>query len=224
MQECIEKAHTLGLCVVGFCTGQTINFMVEKLGGPESALLGFIDEPDLARALIEKAVDISIEKAKALVVAGVHLVYIGDSYASASVISPAIYRTFCAPAYRRITKEIHKLGAFVYKHCCGYYDPLLHDLPSTEIDAMDGIDPTSGMSVARTKEAVGDKLTLMGGLSCLTLLQGTPEQAYAEARHCIEAGKPNGRYVLGTACATPRFTPPENYAAVRQALEDHGWY
>ncbi len=224
MRECIEQAHALGFFVVGFCTSQTINFMVEKLGGPEPALLSFLDDPDLARTLIDKAVEISIEKGKALVAAGVDLIYIGDSYASASVISPEIYRSFCAPAYRQTASAMHALGVFVYKHCCGYYDPLLQHLPSTGIDAMDGIDPTTGMSVAHTKKVIGDKLTLMGGLSCMTLLQGTPEEAYEDARRCIEAGKPGGRYVLGTACATPRNTPPRNFDAVRKALDDHGWY
>ena len=160
----------------------------------------------------------------AFVDVGADLIYIGDSYASASVISPEIYESFCAPAYRVMARAVRAMGAFTYKHCCGYYDPLLNYLPGTGIDAMDGIDPTTGMSVRHTKDVVGDRLTLMGGLSCLTLLKGTSEQVYEEARACIEAGKPGGRYVLGSACAIPRLTPPENIDAARQAVEDHGWY
>lgn len=224
VRECVDEAHRHGLFAIGFCTGQTLNFLVDKLGGPEEALLAFYDEPALVHALFEKAVEISIEKAKAYVEAGVDLIYIGDSYASGSVISPEVYETFCAPAYRQMAAEVRRLGAFTYKHCCGYYDPLLEYLPSTGIDAMDGIDPTTGMSVRHTKAVIGDRLTLIGGLSCLTLLQGTPEAVYAEATSCIEQGKPGGRYVLGSACAIPRLTPPENIDAARQAIEDQGWY
>lgn len=89
---------------------------------------------------------------------------------------------------------------------------------------MDGIDPTSGMSVKHTKEEIGTRLTLMGGMSCLTLLNGTPEEVYEEAKQCVLDGKPGGRYVLGSACAVPRDTPGENIAAARRAAEEHGRY
>ena len=224
MRECIEEAHRHGLFTVGFCTGQTLNFLVDMLGGPEPALLAFYDEPELVHALFDKAVEISIEKAKALVEVGIDLAYIGDSYASGSVISAETYVTFCAPAYRRMADAVRQMGVFTYKHCCGFYNPLLEHVPATGVDAMDGIDPTTGMTVRHTKEVIAGRITIIGGLSCLTLLNGTPDEVYAEATECIRQGKPGGRYVLGSACAIPRLTPPENIDAARQAIEDHGWY
>ena len=220
----VKAAHADGLFVIGMCSSQTINFMVEELGSAEAALLLFYDDPKLVCALIDKAVAISIEKGKAFIASGVDCIYIGDSYASASVISPDIYRRFCAPAYAAVAQEFHRHGVFCYKHCCGNYDPLLDDLPAVGVDAMDGIDPDSGMSVRRTKERIGDALTLMGGISCQTLLHGTPEAVYAEARRCVLDGKPGGRYVLGSACAVPRHAPPENLLAARAAATDHGCY
>lgn len=224
VMRCAGVAHDHGLFVVGMCSSQTINFMVEKLGSAEAALMLFYDDPQLACALIAKAVAISIEKGKAFVTAGVDCIYIGDSYASASVISPDIYRRFCAPAYTEVAREFHQHGVFCYKHCCGNYDPLLDDLPAIGIDAMDGIDPESGMDIRRTKEKIGAKITLMGGLSCLTLLRGTPEMVYAEAKQCVLDGKPGGRFVLGSACAVPRRTPPENIMAASAAAIAHGCY
>jgi len=220
----IGEAHERGLFVVGMCSSQTINFMVEKLGDAEAALMLFYDDPRLACALIDKAVAISIERGKAFIRAGADCLYIGDSYASASVISPDIYRQFCAPAYRDAAREFHRLGVFCYKHCCGNYDPLLDDLSAVGVDAMDGIDPESGMTIRRTKEKIGDRLTLMGGLSCMTLLRGTAERVYAEAGQCVTDGKPGGRYVLGSACAVPRHTPPGNMMAARKAAVDFGGY
>lgn len=222
--RCTREAHEKGLFVVGMCSSQTINFMVEQVRDAEHALLLFYDDPALACALIDKAVAISIEKGKGFARSGVDCLYIGDSYASASVISPDVYRRFCVPAYVEVAREFHRLDVFCYKHCCGNYDPLLDDLPSVGIDAMDGIDPESGMSVRRTKEKVGDKITLMGGLSCLTLLHGPPERVYSEARQCVLDGKPGGRYVLGSACAVPRHAPPENLVIARTAAVDHGGY
>jgi len=116
------------------------------------------------------------------------------------------------------------MGVFCYKHCCGNYNPLLDELPSVGLDAMDGIDPTSGMSVKHTKERVGGSLTLMGGLSCLTLLKGTPAAVRDEAMRCVLDGKPGGRYVLGSACAVPRHTPAQNLMAARDAAVEFGAY
>ncbi len=89
---------------------------------------------------------------------------------------------------------------------------------------MDGIDPTSGMRVAHTKERIGAAMTLIGGLSCLTLLNGTPEEVYEEAKRCVLEGKPGGRYILDTGCAVPRFTPVENMIAARRAAVEYGSY
>jgi uroporphyrinogen-III decarboxylase len=222
--EVAAQAHAKDLFVIGMCGAQTINFMVEQLGGAEAALLCFYDQPDLARALIRKAVAISLEKAEVYIRAGVDCLYIGDSYASGSVISPDTYETFCAPAYRDTAQVIHQHGVLCYKHCCGNYNPFLAKMPELGLDAMDGVDPTSGMSVAHTKAVLGERLTIMGGLSCLTLLNGTPEDVYREACACIAAGKPGGRYVLGSACAVPRAAPPANLLAARRAVEDKGWY
>jgi len=89
-------------------------------------------------------------------------------------------------------------------------------LQKDHLDGIEGIDPSSGMSVARTREAIGETLCLIGGVSCLTLLGGTPEQVRDEARACIRDGGP--RYVLGSACAVPRFTPVENMRAFASAV------
>ena len=220
----VARAHEAGIFAIGLCSGQTLNFMVSKMAGADTALMSFFDAPDLALALIDKAVAISVERGKAFIDAGVDCLYIGDSYASASVISPDVYQRFCAPAYRELAEEFHRLGVYVYKHCCGNYDPLLDHLAEVGVDAMDGIDPDSGMSVRRTKESIGGDLTLMGGISCQTLLHGTPEMVYDEARQCVLDGKPGGRYVLGSACAVPRHTPPENLLAARAAAVEYGGY
>lgn len=224
VREQVKAAHKRGIFSVGMASAQTLNFMVEKMGSTEAALICLLDDPQLACALIDKAVAISIEKIRAFLALGVDCIYIGDSYASGSVISPELYERFCEPAYRTVASEVHHLGAFCYKHCCGNYNPFLERLPAIGIDAMDGIDPTSGMTVKHTKAVIGKQITLMGGISCLTLLKGSPETVFAEATQCVRAGKPGGRYVLGSACAIPRNTPPENLMAARRALELFGRY
>jgi len=216
-REVTEAAHEEGMFVIGMAGGQTINFLVERIGSAAEALMVMADQPELAARIFEIGTDASIEVGKAFARIGVDCLYIGDSYASGSVISPAMYERFCVPRYRQAADAAHANGIFVYKHCCGNYTPLLHILKDEPLDAMEGIDPTSGMSVAATKRALEGRMGMIGGVSCLSLLTGTPASVYAEARACIEAGGSDGRYILGSACAVPRFSPVENMLAMARA-------
>ena len=219
-REVTEEAHERGMFVVGMAGGQSINTLVTQWGSPAEAMIALIEQPELARKIMEAGTNASIELGNAFARIGVDGLYIGDSYASGSVISPKMYEAFCVPAYHRAAAAAHANGLLVYKHCCGNYNPLLPILKHERLNGMEGIDPTSGMSVAATKETLGGALCMIGGVSCLNLLQGTPECVYAEARSCIEAGGTDGRYVLGSACAVPRFSPVENmHAFARAALE-----
>jgi uroporphyrinogen-III decarboxylase len=216
-RQIVDTAHADGMFVVGMAGGQSINEVVATLGDAAAAMIGFLDEPDLVHAIIRNATDATIEVGAAFAEIGVDALYIGDSYASGSVISPAIYRTFCAPAYARAAAAAHARGLLVYKHCCGNYDPLLSVLRDEPLDGMEGIDPTSGMDVGRTRAALAERMTLIGGVSCLTLLNGSAAAVAAESAACIAAGGRTGRFVLGSACAVPPATPPENLEAMGDA-------
>jgi len=214
-REVAGRAHEEGFFVVGMAGGQTLNFLCRQVGDSQEALLMMSDQPDLTRKVLDKGTDASIEVGKAFARIGVDCLYIGDSWASGSVISPRMYAEFCTPCYRRAADAARANGLLVYKHCCGNYNPLLEAVQEDHLDGIEGMDPTSGMSVARTREVIGDALCLIGGVSCLTLLRSTPEQVRREAEACIRDGGP--RYVLGTACAVPRFTPVENMCALASA-------
>lgn len=221
-QDVTQRAHDEGLFVVGMAGGQTLNFLCRHVGESREALLMMVDNPELARKMFDKGTDASIEVGKAFARIGVDCLYIGDSWASGSVISPRMYSDDCTPCYRRAADAAHANGLLAYKHCCGNYNPLLDAVQKDHLDGIEGLDPTSGMSVAHTREVIGDALCLIGGVSCLTLLGGTPEQVYDEARACIRNGGP--RYVLGSACAVPRFTPVENMHACARATLDNGGF
>ena len=210
-----KQAHERGLFVIGMAGGQTMNFLARFVGDARESLLMMVDNPELVHAVFDKGTKASIELGSAFAQVGVDCLYIGDSWASGSVISPRMYTDFCSPYYRRAADAAHEAGLLVYKHCCGNYDPLLEAVKHDHLDGIEGIDPTSGMSVARTREAIGDMLCLIGGVSCLTLLEGTPDRVRDEARACIRDGGP--RFALGSACAVPRFTPVENMHALASA-------
>lgn len=221
-REVTDAAHERGLFVVGMAAGQTVNSLVSWVGDSARALLTMVDDPELTRDVFDHATSAAIEVGHAFARIGVDCLYIGDSYASASVISPRMYEHYCCPCYRRAADAAHADGLLVYKHCCGSYDTLLESLKGNHLDGMEGMDPTSGMSVAHTRDVLGERFTLIGGVSCLALLNGSPDEVRSEAERCIAEGGVAGRYVLGTACAVPRFTPVENMHALARCVSADG--
>ncbi len=210
--------------IVGMASGQTLNFLVEKRGEPQRALMDLIENPEFAKKIMEVGTGISIEKGKAMIKAGVDAIYIGDSYSSASVISPAYYKEFCVPLYEKATQEFHKRGVYVYKHCCGNYTPFLDLVAQESYDGMEGIDPLCGMNLGYVKAKIGKIKCLMGGMNTMTLLKEKPDEVYSQAVECLRQGMPNGAYVLDSACAVPRYTPIENMLAFSKAAKEKGNY
>ncbi len=209
--------------VAGTAASQSMNFLVAQRGSTQ-AMLDLIDNPSLAHRIMELGTEISIQVGKALIAAGVDGIYIGDAWASASIISPEQYRRFCMPYHARAAEEFHRMGVKVYLHICGNADPILEMMADTGVDAIEPLDPLGGVNLAAAKRRVGRRCCLKGGLNTLTLLRGTPEEVAAEVRSCIRDAAEGGGYLLGSGDDIPRDAPKENLQAMVQAAWEYGRY
>jgi uroporphyrinogen decarboxylase len=187
-------------------------------------MLDLYDNPSFAKQIMNIGTEISIELGKAYIEAGVHGIYIGDAWASCSIISPEQYQEFCFPLHKRVTEIFHSLGVKVYLHICGNSSPILESMAATGVDAIEPLDPLGGVRIADAKQRVGNKVCLMGGVNTLTLLNSTPEQVLEEARKCIEQGAANGGYMLGSGDDIPQAAPQENVKALVAAAKIFGTY
>lgn len=212
-----------GAFIAGTAASQSLNFLVSQRG-TEQAMLDLVDNPSLAHAIMELGTEISIEIGRALVEAGVDGIYIGDAWASCSIISPKQYKEFCFPYHRKATKEFHKLGVKVYLHICGNSDPILEMMADTGVDAIEPLDPLGGVSLCSAKRRVGNRVCLKGGLNTMTLLQGTPKDVEREARRCIDEAAVGGGFLLGSGDDIPRDAPKENLIAMVETAHLHGRY
>jgi hypothetical protein len=201
--------------------GFTMNFLSERRGR-ERALTDLICEPDLAKRIMDVGLEISIEKAKALVRCGVDALYIGDASASASVISPRQFEEFCLPRFRGFCEDLRGRGVLIYLHICGNSRPLLEMMAETGADCIEPLDPLGGVTVAEAKRRVGARVALMGGVNTLTLLNGTPQAVREEALGCCRAGGTAG-YILAAGDMVPDFTPEANLRALVQAAKDSSY-
>ena len=205
--------------VAGVAGGQSMNSLVAWRGS-EQAILDLTDDPAFVHEAMERATAISIEVGKALIQAGVDGIYIGDAWASASIISPRMYEEFCLPYHHKAAAEFQKLGTKVYLHVCGNSGPLAELMAATGVDAIEPLDVDGGVDLEDVKARVGDRVCLKGGVSTALLLGGTPGQVYADAGRCIEILGPRG-HILGSADDIPRDTPFANIDAMVQAAADY---
>ena len=221
LKKAIETAHHDDFFTVSSPVGFTMN-NVSDLRGRQRALLDLILNPELVRHIMDKSVEIAIEQAKAMLKCGADGIYIGDPSSSASLISPAHFEQFCLPVYKLFCDEIHKIeGALIYLHICGNSKPILEMMADSGVDCIEPLDPLGGVEVADAKKRVGHRISLMGGVNTVTLINGTPKDVYKESVMCCRDGAVGGGYILAAGDMVPDFAPEENVLAMIKAAKEY---
>jgi len=110
--------------------------------------------------------------------------------------------------------------ARIYCHICGNALPIIDLLVDAGLDCIGPLDPLGGFTVGDARRAVGDEVTLMGGVDTQSFVVATGQEIEAEARRCIEQGAVGGRrYILGSGCVIPRSAKRDNLEALVRAAE-----
>jgi uroporphyrinogen decarboxylase len=211
------------LFIAGVAAGQTMNSLAAWRGA-DQAIYDLVDDPAFVDDAMDRATDDSIEEGKALIIAGVDGIYIGDAWSSASIISPKHFARYCQPRYARTVEAFHALGAQVYLHICGNSVPLLEMIAETGVDALEPLDPLGGVRVDDVARRIGDRVTLKGGVNTLTLLNGSPADVRREAMQVLDAAHGHCRgLILGSGDDIPRDTPFENIDALVETAREYAW-
>lgn len=189
------------------------NLMMDMAGGEPrlERLLGMIT--DFTWGLVRRYLD-----------AGIELMSFGDDLGAqkASVMGPAMFRRWIAPAYTRLMAPCRAAGAHVYLHTDGYI-----------MDILDGI-LACGVTIINPQDLLNgiDNLAAQAkGRACIDLdidrQSVVPYGTRQEILHLVEEGvrklgSPAGGLML--VCGIYPPTPPENVDAVACAFEKYRTY
>ena len=222
-QVLAEAGDTIAL--IGDLNSATLAFLV-VLRGLEAAMTDLLDNPALVHAVLEKGVEIAIERGRYVVDLGHRVLRLNDSVANMSLISPETWREFVYPHMKTVCDEIHRYNPDVriYCHICGNVTPILEDLVALGLDCIGPLDPLGQMQPREVRRVVGDRVALMGGVDTLAFIRERPDQIEKQARACIEGAGESGGYVLGSGCVVPRAASQESLRALRRAAELYGRY
>ncbi len=213
------------------CAGLTE--MLFRLRGFEDGYMDLAADPSLARALMERVLEVK------LAWWGAVLPELGDAVdivGEADDLGGQATPLFSPRTYRELVKPLHaELFAFirarttakVLLHSCGAIRELLPDLVEIGVDVLNPVQVSAaGMETAALKRDFGRDLVFWGGgVDTQGVLgSGTPDEVRAEVRRRIGDLAPGGGYVFASVHNIQANVPPENVAAMWEAVESHGSY
>jgi len=195
---------------------------VALLYGINETLKLIYKNPELIEKTAKFFVELQTMWGKAQIKAGADAIWLGDCVASSHFISPKHYLEFAAKEAQEVSESLKKEGTFIFYHAGE------DALPHIKIMADPGfscLNIGEGIDIKEVKEAVGNRVCLMGNLDPIKVLQyGTTKEVEEETKRIMKIGKKNGGYIFNTGEGIPRDTPEENVRTMIQTAKKHSSY
>ena len=161
--------------------------------------------------MLRQLMPVTIAFINAQFAAGADIVVLAD-HATRNLVGPHHYEQYLLPIHQEITAQVggpdHPARLRQLLRPPGALRPHRGRRVSLRV----------GRSIpGKRSSGVGDRISLVGNINnARTLLQGTPEDVYQQARYAIEAGV----NIIGPECAIPLSTPLENLRAIVEAARE----
>ena len=200
---------------------------VWRLMGLEACSFALMELPELIEAIFDRVggllVDILETCAQKEWVGALSL---GDdiAYDKGLMTSPAVFRHYALPYFRRIGALARRYGKPLVYHSDGNVLPVIEDLiEDVGISALHPIE-SKAMDIGQMKRDYGSRVALMGNVDVDLLSRGTPDMVIAETKQLLHDIAPGGGYLLGSGNSVTYYVPLENYRAMLATLRQFGFY
>jgi len=196
--EILKKRHGESVAVLGKSLGPwTLSYL---LFGVEDFLLATLAEPDAVKRALAALKEVTVEFALAQVAAGADAVCIPDN-ATRDLCAPEAYEEFLSGLHRELSERI---PVPLILHICGDTADRIGLIGETGFSCLHF---DSRVPAGEARELAGERLRLMGGTSCLSVIrEGTPETIAADVGEKLAAGIE----ILGPECTVPLDSPWRN--------------
>jgi uroporphyrinogen decarboxylase len=208
------------------------------LYGFENWLMDLSMKPEITAALLDKV----CELATAFTCEGLESV--GDlvdivrlsgedlGMQTGPMISVSMFDEIVKPRFERHWRTVKDLALSknpdvkLMLHSCGSVRAFIPSWIRMGLDILDPIQPgAKDMEPERLKADFGNELVFHGGIDTQhTLPFGTESEVKDVVRHYIQALGVGGGYIVAPAHNVQNDVPPENLVAIRDAIEEFGYY
>ncbi|MFQ6615588.1 MAG: uroporphyrinogen decarboxylase family protein [Fidelibacterota bacterium] len=194
----------------------------------ENALMGILDDPGKAKACLDRLAEGAIDLGKRQAECGVDAVLISSAFAGGGLISRDHYTEFVLPYEKKVIEGIRKdYSVPVYTHTCGSIGDRLDLMLDTGTDGIDTLDPPplGTVDLKEAKKTLAGKVFIKGNIDPVnTLLNGDRDSIVEDVKWRLAVGKPEGGYILSSACSVAPHTPPEKLELLTPLAEELGTY
>ena len=220
------------IVLMGMCTG--VYEMGSALRGFQNYLVDILAEPKNVYYLADKISEMKAcywENALAEVGAYVDAINEADDMAGQRGLLFGVdaYRNLLKPYHTRIFSRVKKTAPHVkcILHSCGAVYEMIPDLIEAGVDVLNPVQYSAvGMSLKQLKADFGKDIVFWGGGidTQSTLQNGTVEEIKDEVKRNIDTLAPGGGFVFSPVHIIQPSVPPENIAAMLEAVKEYGQY
>ena len=198
------------------------------LCGFEKILCGLALEPEFIYRLYDKILELQlgyVENYYSVVGKYIHVVQLGDDFGTqnAPFFSLDYYKKFVKPYTRKYISAIRQFTkAKIFLHSCGSVYDLIPDLIEDGVEILNPIQTRAkNMEPERLKNEFGDKIVFHGGIDEQSVLPfGSVEDVKKEVEYKVRVLGKEGGYILAPSHNIQDDTPPENIAAMINAVNN----
>lgn len=209
-----------------YIVGVTVTTIFETawaLRGMERLMTDFVEDPDLAEAVLDIPYHYHLAAAKKLVKMGVDMVWTGDDVGAQHqmIISPRMWRKFFKPRMANFIAELKAINPAVKVayHSDGNIHPIINDLIEIGLDVLNPIQPAS-MDPAALKDEFGDRLCFWGSIDeQYTLPFGSKTEVSNEVVARLKTLGKNGGLIIGPTHHVQLDTPMDNFWAMVKTIQ-----
>jgi len=144
---------------------------------------------------------------------------------SSTILSPSVYRKYCAPMLNEYAEICHAAGKLYLTHMCGKLSAFNPQLKAGYQDGIESVcpPPTGDIWSYQARAAWGTEKIIVGGLEPPTLVRMNVEETRQYATAILDQMPTFSRFILGTGDATAHGTPVANLRAISEVVSQYPW-
>ena len=188
------------------------------LFGWELLLEGLGEDSDAMGHILERYSQWLQKYFEALADSDVEVVMVHDDivWTSGAFVSPAWYRKYVFPCYKRYIDPLKQAGKKILYTSDGNYTELIDDVADCHFDGF-VLEPTTDR--AYIAEKYGKTHSFVGNADTRILLHGTKEDIENEVKRCMDIGKKCPGFIMAVGNHIPANTPVDNALWYNECFE-----
>jgi len=190
------------------------------LCGMDVLMMSFVDNPDFVDRLSEMVSAYYTELFRLCIQAGADIIYLTDDYAykTGTLMSREHFKRFILPWLRIGVQAVHDAGGICIKHTDGNISGILDLIVDTGIDGLGPLEPAAGNNLNELRNALDDKVALLGNIDVDLLSRGSSEEVRKESLSLIRGAGSRGGLVLSSGNTITAAVNPENFRVMVESV------